>query len=72
MLRVLIVAMMKRGTLQASSLKHSIKKGVFSVLGKLDLSQTGAAEVPPLLPLATHLTNSIAEHILERRGRQYE
>lgn len=44
---------MKRKTLQACFLKHRIKKGIFSVLGKLDLFKSGRGS--PLLP-PLHLT----------------
>ena len=43
--------MMKRRTLQACCLRHSIKKGMFSVHGNLDLLKVGRGESspPPLL-----------------------
>ena len=54
------IKMMKRRTLQACSLRHSIKEGMFSVQGKLDLFKSGRGGVllPPSPPLATRLTSS--------------
>ena len=44
--------MMKERRLQACSLRHSIKKGMLSVWGKLDLFKSGMGGVlPPLPPL---------------------
>ena len=43
------IKMMKRRTLQICSLRHSIKKGMFSVQGKLDLFKSGMGEYPPPL-----------------------
>ena len=42
------IKMIKGRRLQACSLRHSIKKGMLSVLGKLDLFKLGRGEV--LLP----------------------
>ena len=42
------IKMMKRRTLQICSLRHIIKKGMFSVQGKLDLFKSGMGEYPPL------------------------
>ena len=49
--------MMKRRTLQACCLRHSIKKGMFSVHGNLDLLKVGRGESSPPPPpsLATRL-----------------
>ena len=44
------IKMMKRRTLQDCSLRHSIKKGMFYVKGKLDLFKSGRGGV-----LHTHL-----------------
>ena len=38
------IKMMKRRILQVSRLKHSIKKGMFSILGKLNLFKLGHGE----------------------------
>ena len=46
------IKMMKRRTLQACSLRHNIKKGMFSVQGKLGLFDSGRGRVlPSPLPL---------------------
>ena len=51
------IKMMKGRRLQACSLRHSIKKGMLSVWGKLDLFKSGREESSPLplAPLATRL-----------------
>ena len=52
------IKMMKRRTLQACSLRHSIKKGMLSVQGKLDLFKSGRggeSSHPHSPPLATRL-----------------
>ena len=41
------IKMMNRRTLQACILKHSIKNGMFSVLGKLNLFKSGRGASPP-------------------------
>ena len=38
------------------SLKHKIKKDMFSVLSKINLFRSGRGDVPPSPILATHLT----------------
>ena len=43
------IKMMKQRTLQACSLRHSIKKGMFFVLGKVDLFKLGRGGSSPLL-----------------------
>ena len=46
---------MQRRILQACNLKHSIKKGMFSILDKMNLLGLGRGEYFPLFPLATRL-----------------
>ena len=41
------IKMMKRRTLQICSLRHSIKKGMFSVQDKLELFKSGMGEYSP-------------------------
>ena len=53
------IKMMKRRTLQICSLRHSIKKGMFSVQGKLDLFKSGMGEYP----LPPHLGYAPAEQV---------
>ena len=45
--------MMKPKTFQACNLMHSIKKGMFSVLSKLNLFKSGRGSRPPLPPQPT-------------------
>ena len=42
--------MMQRRTLQACSLKHSIKKTCFSVQGKIEIILVGQGQSPPPPP----------------------
>ena len=57
---------MKQTTLQVYSLKHSMKKGMFSVLGKLNLFKLGRGSDPSSHALGyvpgitqLHLDNSV-------------
>ena len=45
------ITIMKPRTLQACSLMHSIKQGMFFVLGKLNLFKSGRRESTPSSPL---------------------
>ena len=56
------IKMMKRRTLQACSLKHSIQKDMFCVLGKMNLfrSGKGKSSPPPLLGYASENYTVIA------------